>query len=119
MKEDKFSRAKIKRLVKFKGKSYIFTRANKNSLGEPSGTQTTVQISGIYHEVKGYTYRSATDGGLVRKEAEHLILCNDEDGKLVEQDDVVTIDGNEYEVTDVRNIANLECASDISLKKRL
>ncbi len=111
-----FEKHKLIRFIKSRGQSYTFTASGTNQFGEPTGQKKTVEISGVYHETQGYVTSSATDGSNIKSKPDSLIMCLVEDTTELATGMMVTIQGKDYKVVDLRDVSNLGVACDISLE---
>jgi len=111
-----FERYKLIRFIQSQGKTYTFVAYGKNQFGEPDEVEYSVDIPGVYHETQGYVTGSASDGSNVKTKPDSLIMCLSEDSMELSEGMVVTIEGKDYKVIDLRDINNLGVACDISLE---
>lgn len=111
-----FEKHKLIRFIKSQGLTYTFTAPGTNSFGEPTGQERTVEVSGVYHETQGYVTGYVVEGSNIKSKPESLIMCLMEDTVGLVREMVVTINGNEYRIVDLRDVNHLGVACDISLE---
>lgn len=116
---ESFERAKVRRLIVSKGKSFKFYRSVLNEFKEPTDDSFVIgTIKGVYHEAT-YSYLKETikDGGLYHPEIESMILClKEEISNALNIGDYTIINNRKYTVIKKKDINNLGIAWDISLE---
>ena len=110
---------KLNQAIQRGGRSFVFTRAEKDTYEEETGVILTVAtFSGIFHTSSApYISVTTTEGARVLTKLTPQILCRWDDGNLLQLDDSTTIDGNVYKVTEANNFQGLGVACDVSLEK--
>lgn len=112
-----FEKAKLRRILEREGVPFIFRREKVNKFKEPSDkTEIVVELKGVYHESTGYVKTETSDGGIVRKKPQPMILTEWEKAAALQVDDFTVIDGKRYSVTGVKDVKKLGVYGDISLE---
>lgn len=113
----RFEAAKLRRALQSKGVPFSFFRNSQNEFNEPEeDTQLIAKLTGIYHETISYAKEERSDGGNIQKKPSPMILCKWEDAESIQRHDFVMIHGRRYEVHNIKNVAELGVAADISLE---
>lgn len=97
----------IRLAVSWYGTSYVFSRQQLNSYGEPdhSGSEVVQTVLGIYHSSeRSFIELINTEGASVKSKVSKGILCDRDAQLTIQQDDVVEISGSEYHVTAVEPV---------------
>ena len=109
-----FLRAKVKRSVDWYGNLFTFTHIQENKYHQEESTVTNT-IKGVYHEATSYANKTSTDGSVISKKHSPMILCLFEEGSKISVGDKAVINGDDYIVTGIENVQQLDVAIQISL----
>lgn len=113
-----FLKNKIKRQIFWNGQQFVFIRNVEDDYKQQSEeAKEIVSITGIFHEVTSYIKQTNSDGGQMIGKTQPMILtlCN-EDSRLIEKGDKVTVGTDVYYVVEKHNVKGLDVAYDISLE---
>ena len=107
--------------VNWYGAEYTFSRYSKNSYGEPTGEPSVVQaVEGIYHSAnRSFIELINTEGASVKSKLNRGILCSKDNNLILDQDDIVEIQGVKHYVTAIEPVmySNEAVAYEISLEE--
>ena len=121
---ENFLKNKIKRQIKWNGKSFKFTRYKKNEYHELNYDEVEMEVTleGVFHEGGGYggmlnIELYSRDGGRTVSKMKPMILClKNNDSTILDMDDVVKVGDYIYKVVEKNDIQNLGIAFEISLE---
>lgn len=112
-----FLKSKIARQIRSNGLRYCFIRYkvdNFNQLSDEVGK--TFFVSGLFHTTNSYVKSDDSEGARIVSKQQPRMLVLVEDGRMLEKDDVVVINGNKYKVVEKSDINNFGIAFDVSLE---
>ena len=113
-----FMKNKIARQIAINGQKFAFVRNKTDDYHQQlDEVKEVATISGIFHEATSYVKGTNSDGGrMVSKPQPMILTLRDDNSRLLEKDDKVTIGSNTYYVIEKYDIKNLGVAYDISLE---
>lgn len=118
MNEPLFLKHRMERLLKCKGKEYLFISKGEDEFHQPIDN-SEFSIVGVYHEQNSFIRVSNTDAASVQRKKSPMILTLFENLGCLKQGDTVTINSIEYAVAGILDIQNYGIAADISLEMRV
>ena len=112
-----FDVSTVTRAINTHGQEFTFKHHSKSAFGEPDTEFTTITVKGLFHQTRGYITKTTSDGSITRSKPQPQILAlvNESSGSLT-LDDTLEYKDQNYRVTGVNNINNLDIALDISLE---
>ena len=116
-------RNKIKRQIDWNGREFTFTRYKQDIYHQKTDEiDKKIVVKGFYHEAGGYggmlnIELFERDGSRTTTHMKPMILCLYEEGKDLQMDDEIFLNGSTYKVIDKSDIQNLNVAFEISLEK--
>lgn len=106
----------VARLIATRGTEYKFIRFKKNEFGEPTtDVAAEVIVGGFFHEVTKQVTTSTSEATVTRSEPSPRIMCSVEDGKKIQLDDQVVVNGITYKVAGATDLGKLGVVCDVSL----
>ena len=113
-----FMKNKITRQIAINGQKFAFVRNKVDDYHQQlDEVKEVATISGIFHEATSYVKGTNGDGGrMVSKPQPMILTLCDDNSRLLEKDDKVTIGSNTYYVIEKHDIKGLSVAYDISLE---
>lgn len=113
-----FMKNKIARQIAMNGQEFRFTRNKVDDYRQQlDDMEEVATISGIFHEATSYVKGTNSDGGrMVSKPQPMILTLCDDNSRLLQRDDKVTIGSNVYYVVEKHDIKGLGVAYDISLE---
>lgn len=120
MPSEAFERAKVRRFIAHKGKSFTILRNRLNAYKEPIRDEYTevCKIDGVYHEAShSYMKETIGDQGRYTRLTDSMLLCMiDENSEKIEVADILYVGNKRYHVTKKVDVNNMGIAYDISLE---
>ena len=126
MVRNKFELYKIKRMIKIQGKSCIFRKYKANKFNEDvdgyediTAESPTITIDVLYHEESSnssYGAESVTDGSIIRRVIQPMLLCDMETIENIEEGFEATLDDKKFKVVSIKDINKWGIIADISLE---
>ena len=110
-----FIQRKIQREIDWSGENFVFTH-NEEDKYHRETAETSYSIKGIFHQSTSYSNKTSNDGSTTRTKPSPMILCNYDDGVQINLGDSVNINNQDYFVTAIQNVQELNVAFDISLE---
>lgn len=118
-----FQRNTLTRALGLHGVSYRFYRQKRNGYGEPladEAAEAVALVCALRHDVatREHVLLTPDEGGKVRDfKPKTMLLCLiSAVSRLLEVGDLVTVDGEEYTITDIADVQHMGYAYDISLE---
>lgn len=113
-----FMKNKIARQIAINGQKFAFVRNEVDEYHQQLDEKNAVAtIAGIFHEATSYVKETNSDGGrMISKPQPMILTLCDDNSRLLEKDDEVTIGDNVYHVIEKHDIKGLGIAYDISLE---
>lgn len=119
---------KVQRRIEWSGKTYTFTRVVEDEYHREQG-EINFTVKGLYHKTHTYQSKSSSDGSVISKRPQPMILClyniNNNDEIIDENDvtnnnpqlgDKVIIGGKTMFVTGVEDIQEQHKVLHVSLE---
>ena len=111
-----FLKHKIERAVNRLGSEFSFTRMGTDEFNQPTETEETVKLKGLYHEQNSFIALQNHDSGSVQRKKSPMVLTLMENISTLKQGDITMINGVKYRVSGILDIQNFGVAADISLE---
>lgn len=115
MREYLFLKNKIQRQIDWNGQEFTFIHMGENPYHRPTEPEE-ITLKGVYHQSSSYEQKNSTDATIISSKPKPMILCLYEDGKDIQAQDTVSINGKDMIVSGVDNIQELNVALQISLE---
>lgn len=108
---------KIKQLIRVNGEMFSFRKVVQNEYKENRLSDDSIELEGIFHE--SYTQVDVSNVGSARVEKvpSPSILAITREGNIPDLYDITNYKGKYYRVVGLKDVSNLEIATEIGLEE--
>ena len=110
-----FLQHRIQREIDWSGAEYTFTHKEEDKYHREA-SEVSYVVKGIFHQATSYKNKNSDNGSVTSTKPSPMILCMYQDGAQVSIGDTVIINKQDYLVTGIQNVQELNVAFDISLE---
>lgn len=113
-----FMKNKISRQIAMNGQTFAFVRNEMDQYKQQLDSASKVaDVAGIFHETTAYVKETNSDGGrMISKPQPMILMLCDENSRLLQNGDKVTIGDRIYHIIEKRDLKGLGIAYDVSLE---
>lgn len=111
-----FQLSKIRTLLSTMGRTFVFSRPDKNKYGEPTGHTKDISVTGVFHENAEFLTLSNADSGKTLNRKQPMIMCLTKASSQLEQGDVVTLNQKTYKISGFDDLNQMGIAVNVCLE---
>ena len=115
---ESIQRDKVRRILHYQGKEFVFRRSVLDDYGQPTDEDTEVAaFLGLFHETTSYLSESSGNSSTIIRKSKPMILCLLEDTEELQNGDFTEYNGQRYFLSELKDIAGMNFAVDLSLEE--
>ena len=117
-----YEKHKLKLHIDSYGDTFVFKRKILNEYKEKQDDNFNIikSLEGIYHEQSNnYLSLKTSDSGNVKSKKQPMVICLYEDIGDIKENDIVVINDNTFQVSDIINLNELNIVANICLEQQV